>query len=140
MYRIYLRTRNGQISEKTNTTGRAAAEAAFAALVDRTDLDGHQLEALLTYNNRHLAFHRFDRLTESVEYCRHNLAKIQWPQRGGAREGAGVKASDGATNTRRVNITIDDESDAIAQRIGGGDRSLGIRLALKHASRSGYKA
>lgn len=52
---------------------------------------------------------------------------------GGARENCGVKAADGVKGVKRVNITIDPESDAIAQRIGEGDRSLGIRRALAMA-------
>jgi hypothetical protein len=58
---------------------------------------------------------------------------------GGAGRGQGARAEDGATNVRRVNITIDDAHDDIARQLGGGDRSLGIRRALAHASRSGYR-
>lgn len=51
-------------------------------------------------------------------------------QRGGARAGTGPKPADGAKDVKRVNITIDPKSDQIAQDIGDGDRSLGIRRAL----------
>ena len=50
--------------------------------------------------------------------------------RGGAGRGQGLKAADGATNLRRVNITIDAECDEIAKR-AGNDRSTGIREALR---------
>jgi hypothetical protein len=51
--------------------------------------------------------------------------------RGGSRSGAGRKASDGALYTYRVQVSIDSEADAIAKKIGNGDRSVGIRKALK---------
>lgn len=130
MYRAYIRTFKGEISEKTNTPDRAAAEAAFADLVSRSDLDGQKLAAALTYQNRQLAFHRFDRQPGDADYWRGRLDEIEWPQHGGARSGAGAKAADGASGMRRVNVTLDDASDEIAKRLGGGDRSLGIRRAL----------
>lgn len=130
MYRAYIRTFDGQVSEKTNTQDQAAAALAFADLVSRTELDGQKLAAALTYQNRQLAFHRFDRQPGDADYWRDRLGEIEWPQHGGARPGAGAKAGDGATGMRRVNITLDDVSDAIARRLGGGDRSLGIRRAL----------
>jgi len=49
---------------------------------------------------------------------------------GGAGRGQGARAADGVTGTYRVNITIDAAHDEIARQLGGGDRSLGIRLAL----------
>jgi hypothetical protein len=53
------------------------------------------------------------------------------PKRGGARTGSGPKPADGAKGMTRINITIDQEHDTIAKEIGEGDRSLGIRRALK---------
>lgn len=67
------------------------------------------------------------------------LAAARAGTSGGAGRGQGARAEDGATNMRRVNITIDAAHDDIARQLGGGDRSLGIRRALAHASRSGYK-
>lgn len=54
--------------------------------------------------------------------------------RGGPGRGQGVKAADGATGLKRVNISIDPESDAIAKR-AGPDRSSGIREALRFWAR-----
>lgn len=54
-------------------------------------------------------------------------------RQGGARANAGVKAADGATGLKRFNVTLDPASDEIAKRLGGGDRSLGLRLALQIA-------
>ncbi len=130
MYRAYLRTFDGKIVEKTNTQSQNVARAAFAALVERADLDGQKLAAALTYCNRQLAFHRFDRAHGDADYWRGQLDEVPWPEHGGQREGAGRVGADGVTGVRRVNITLDAESDAIAKRLGDGDRSLGIRRAL----------
>lgn len=53
------------------------------------------------------------------------------PGRGGAREGAGVRAADGVTGVQRYNVTLDAGSEVRARELGDGDRSLGIRRALK---------
>lgn len=79
-YRSYLRTFDGQVSDKTITPSRSAALAAFAELVNRHDLDGQKLAAALTCNNRQLAFHRFDRESGSADYWRDKLEEIQWPE------------------------------------------------------------
>lgn len=133
MYRVYLRTFNAQVTEKTSTPDRAAAQAAFVDLVERTELDGQKLAAVLSYQNRQLAFHRFDRAPGSADYWRDRIDEIEWPQRGGAREGAGAKTADGAAAVQRYNVTLDADSEARARHLGDGDRSLGIRRALKAA-------
>jgi len=79
-YRTYLRTFDGRVSEKTITPSRAAAAIAFAELVNRTDLDGQRLAAVLTCDNRQLAFHRFDREPGCADYWRDKLEEIQWPE------------------------------------------------------------
>jgi hypothetical protein len=123
MYRVYLRTFDQRIlpESKTNTTNPDAAAAAFAELVSRTDLDGQKLAAALTYNNRQLAFHRFDRPPGSVDYWRDKLDEIEWPAAGRPATGQ---------NGKRVNIYLTDESRAIAERLGNGNLSEGVRIAL----------
>jgi len=81
-YRVYLRNFQQQVypKAKTVTSSRAAAAAAFAELVNRTDLDGQPLAAALTFNNRQLAFHRFDREPGCADYWRDKLEEIQWPE------------------------------------------------------------
>lgn len=142
LFRVYLRTFDGQVSEKTITADQDAAAAAFDALLNRTDLDGQKMAAALTYENRQRAFHRFDRAMGDADYWRGRLDQIEWPlgplkRRGGAREGAGAKAADGVSGVQRYNVTLDADSEALARLIGGGDRSLGIRRALAHARDSG---
>lgn len=123
-FRTYIRTFDGQVSEKTVTADQAAAAAAFAALVERTDLNGQKLAAALTYNNRQLAFHRFDRNPGDADYWRDKLDEIEWPTSRG--RGAPAKLDDG----RRVNVFLDKTSLDIAAQAGAGNVSEGIRAAL----------
>lgn len=125
-YRAYLRTFDGQISEKTITKDRDAAAEAFTALVGRTDLDGQKLAAALTYNNSQLAFHRFDRAPGDADYWRDKLDDIEWPT---VTSGRPVELDGG----KRVNVYLDAESLAAASAIGAGNVSEGIRRALKAA-------
>lgn len=79
-YRVYLRTFDGQVAEKTITPSRAAALVAFTELVSRTELDGQRIAAAITCNNRQVAFHRFDREPGCADYWRDKLEEIQWPE------------------------------------------------------------
>lgn len=84
IYRIYLRDPQQRVSDKTNTGDRAVALAAFTSLVNRTDLDGTPLLAVLNFNGRPVAHHDF-RLRQDgspndpAKYWRGNLDVIQWP-------------------------------------------------------------
>ena len=51
---------------------------------------------------------------------------------GGPGRGQGVKAVDGATGLKRVNVSLDDATIAAAKVLGDGEVSLGIRRALSH--------
>lgn len=59
MYRIYLRDPQQRVSEKTITGDRAAALAAFANLVNRPDLAGQFMLAVLNQGGRPVAHHDF---------------------------------------------------------------------------------
>jgi hypothetical protein len=53
-------------------------------------------------------------------------------KRGGPRDGAGAPIKDpGGEKTKRKNISILPSLEAKAERIGGGNASEGIRLALE---------
>lgn len=125
-YRAYLRTFDGQVSEKTLTTDPTAALAAFAALVTRTDLDGQKLAAALTHQNRQVAFHRFDRAPGDADYWRDRLDEIQMPATAGVGRPVEIDA-------RRVNVTLDDETIERAKALGGGNLSAGLREAVRRA-------
>lgn len=140
IYRVYLRDFNGNVPDytKTQTVNSAAATEAFAALVNRGDLDGQKLAAVLSYNNVQVAFHRFDRLPGQADYWRDRLDEIEWPTarpamgRGGARTGAGVKPdiTDGGP-INRITVTVDRLTHEILKRYGGGNFSKGIRRAAR---------
>jgi len=51
---------------------------------------------------------------------------------GGPGRGQGVKAADGATDLKRVNVSLDEASIAAAKALGDGEVSLGIRRALRN--------
>ncbi|AXV99232.1 hypothetical protein CJO80_27140 (plasmid) [Ralstonia solanacearum] len=122
MYRIYLRDQQQTVpGSQTSTSNPDAAREAFAALINRTDLDGQKLAAMLTYNNRHLACHRFDRSPDRQDYWRDKLDEIAWPTVGRPATGQ---------SGRRTNIYLSDDSRVIAERLGNGNVSEGIRIAL----------
>lgn len=125
-YRTYIRTFDGKVSDKTITPDTAAADEAFSALVNRTDLDGQKLAAALTYKNRQVAFHRFDRRPGDENYWRDKLDEIPWPS---AQSGRPNEMEGG----KRVQVYLDAESLAIAKKLGKGNVSQAIRKALKQA-------
>jgi hypothetical protein len=59
-YRAYLRAPDQRVSDKTTTSDPQLALAAFGKLLDRTDLDGTPMLAVLNRNGDRVAHHRFD--------------------------------------------------------------------------------
>ncbi|WP_297500534.1 hypothetical protein [Ferrovum sp.] len=125
-YRAYLRGFDGQIIEKTIAADASAAMDAFSSLVNRTELDGQKLLAALTYRNRQIAYHRFDRQPGDADYWRDRLNEIQRAS-GPGQAGRPSKMEGG----KRVQVYLDTESIAVASRLGEGNISEGIRKALK---------
>src|SRR5574343_1870465 len=123
MYRVYLRTFDQRVlpESKTNTTNPAAAREAFAELVERTELDGQKLAAVLSYDNRQLAFHRFDREPGRADYWRDRLDEIEWP---------GIGRPVTLTGGRRVQVYLDAPSLEAAERLGCGNGSGGVIIGL----------
>lgn len=137
--RVYLRDFQGRcpLETKTNTPSATSAAQAFAALVNRADLDGQKWAAVLSYNNGQIAFHRFDRYPGQADYWRDRLAEIEWPAErpvmpGGAREGAGrvPETTDGG-QMERVTVTVDKTTRAILTPYSDGNLSVGIRRAAR---------
>lgn len=58
-YRIYLRSADQRVSDKTITGSADVALAAFRALTDRADLDGQRLLAVLNCDGKPVAHHDF---------------------------------------------------------------------------------
>lgn len=84
IYRVYLRDPHQRVSEKTNTSDRAAALSAFTTLVNRTDLDGQHLLAVLNYNGKPVAHHDFRLRPDGLplyadKHWRERTDQIQWP-------------------------------------------------------------
>lgn len=130
LYRVYLRQHDQTVLEdgSTRTRKREKAQEAFAALVGRTDLDGQPLIAILKYDERQLAFHRFDRPSTDNDHWRGRLDEIPWPARGGARPGAGNKLGD---ETETARVTLPTEIAEKLRELGGGRLSLGIIEAVR---------
>lgn len=142
MYRVYQRDFQGRVQPdtKTNTSNATAAAEAFAALVNRADLDGQKWAAVLSYNNGQLAFHRFDRHPGAADYWRDKLDKIEWPEErpivhGGAREGAGrtAQTTDGGPLERKT-VSVDATTVRLLTAYGDGEFSEGIRRAARAVS------
>lgn len=125
VFRCYLRAFDGRVdaATKTITGDHAAAASAYQELVGRSDLDGQKMAAVLSYNNKQLAFHRFDRAPGDADYWRDKLGDIPWPVGGGRPQEM--------TGGKRVNVYLDEESLAAASRLGDGNVSDGIRKALR---------
>ncbi len=131
MYRTYLRTHDGQASEKTNTPNQQAALDAFADLVNRAELDGQKLAAALTYQNRQLAFHRFDRNPGDADYWRGKLDQIELPVIGRPAE------LDGGRNR---NVYMSASTHMAASIAGNGNVSEGVRIMADFFSDAQVKA
>jgi hypothetical protein len=125
MFRVYLRTYDQQVMEKTNTNSQKAALEAFAELVGRTELDGQKLAAVLSYDRRQLAFHRFDRGPGDADYWRDRLDEIDLPK-GPVGKQAELEGG------KRVNVYLDAASLERAAALGNGNVSEGIRIALNN--------
>lgn len=60
-FRVYLRDAQQRVTDKTTTANPDAALVAFRALVERTDLDGQRLLAVLNRDGRPVAHHDFSK-------------------------------------------------------------------------------
>lgn len=70
-FRVYLkrRTKRGsEVFDRTTTASAAAAEAAYRELLGRTEFAGEEVAAVLSRDNRHLYYHRFDRAPGDEDY------------------------------------------------------------------------
>ena len=82
MYRIYLRDAQQYVypESKTNTHSRGVALAAFGELIDRADLVGHKLVAIISHSNRQLAAHRYDHPEGTAQDWRGRLSDVPHPE------------------------------------------------------------
>ena len=78
-YRIYIRDDNQRVTDKTVTESKAVALAAFGELVDRADLDGQKLLAVLNRDGKKIAHHNFQTGPDGADWWRGRLDQIAWP-------------------------------------------------------------
>jgi hypothetical protein len=128
-YRIYLRSPDQKVSDKTATGDPAAALAAFDALVNRCDLDGTPMLAVLNADGKPIAHHDF-RLRQ--DGSPHDPAKY-WRGRTGELDVGPGKAGRPTEmeGGKRVNVYLDEASLQRAAELGNGNVSEGIRIALQ---------
>lgn len=80
-FRIYLRAPDQSVTDKTVTGSPDAARAAFAELVERADLDGSDLLAVLNRDGRPVAHHRFDG-KDPAKWWRGRVGEIEFTRSG----------------------------------------------------------
>lgn len=124
-YRIYLQTTDGAKFEKTETGSRSIAEAVFRAFLERDELDGKLVSLHLVHMRTTLAVHRFDAAAGGADNWQGREDKIAWPE-GTGQVGRPAELEGGV----RKNVYLDAASTAKARKLGKGNFSLGIRIAL----------
>jgi hypothetical protein len=124
-YRIYLQIPNGSAFERTETGSRSIAESAFKAFLERDELKDKPVSLYLVYQRRTLAVHRFDAAQGTPDNWQGRVDEIAWPE-GQGQVGRPTELEGGA----RHNVYLDAVSIARARKLGKGNISEGIRIAL----------
>lgn len=124
-YRIYLQTQDGSKFERTETGSRAIAATAFEELVNRDDLEKTPVSVYLVHQRTTLATHRFDAPDGAENNWKGAFDQIPWPA-GTGQVGRPAELDGGG----RRNVYLDASSVARALKLGKGNLSEGIRIAL----------
>lgn len=124
-YRIYLQIPNGSAFERTETGSRSIAESVFRAFLERDELENKEVSLHLVYQRTPLAVHHFDAKPGTANNWQGRVDQIAWPQ-GGGKVGRPTELDGGA----RQNVYLDAVSIARARKLGKGNISEGIRIAL----------
>jgi hypothetical protein len=124
-YRIYLLTADGGKFEKSETGSRSIAQAVFKAFLERDELDGKPVSLHLVHMRTTLAVHRFDVAAGGAENWQGREDEIPWPE-GTGQVGRPAELEGGM----RKNVYLDAASIAKARKLGKGNFSLGLRIAL----------
>ena len=125
-YRISLCTLTDQVMEEIMVNSRAEAINQFSALINNSNLYQSKRVAVLSHNSHQLAFHRFDRALGDEDFWDGRLNEIPWPT---GRTGRPAEMEGG----KRVNVYLSAEAIALAEELGNGNVSAGIRRALERA-------
>jgi hypothetical protein len=124
-YRIYLQIPNGSAFERTETGSRSIAESIFSAFLERDELDNKEVSLHLVYQRTTLAVHHFDAAPGTTNNWKGRVDEIAWPQ-GHGQAGRPTELEGGG----RRNVYLDAVSVARARKLGKGNISEGIRIAL----------
>lgn len=124
-YRIYLQIPNGSAFERTETGSRSIAESVFRAFLERDELNAKEVSLHLVYQRATLAVHRFDAAPGMTNNWQGRVDEIPWPEVQG-QVGRPTELEGGA----RRNVYLDAVSIARAKKLGKGNISEGIRIAL----------
>lgn len=124
-YRIYLQIPNGSAFERTETGSRSIAGSVFKAFLERDEWDKTEVSVHLLYQRTVLAIHRFDASPGTLENWQGRVHEIVWPE-GQGQVGRPTELEGGA----RHNVYLDTASIARARKLGKGNISEGIRIAL----------
>lgn len=124
-YRIYLQIPNGSAFERTETGSRAIAQSVFQSFLERDELDRKEISVYLVYQRTTLAVHRFDAGKGTANNWQGRVDEIPWPE-GHGQAGRPTELENGS----RRNVYLDAVSIARAKKLGKGNISEGIRIAL----------
>jgi hypothetical protein len=124
-YRIYLQIPNGSAFERTETGSRSIAESVFQAFLERDELDKKEVSVHLVYQRTTLAVHRFNAVQGSPDNWQRRVDDIAWPDGHGQ-----VGRPPELEGSARHNAYLDTVSIARAKKLGKGNISEGIRIAL----------
>ena len=124
-YRIYLQIPNGSAFERAETGSRSIAESVFRAFLERDELDNKDVSLHLVYQRTTLAVHRFDAAPGTTNNWKGRVDEIAWPE-GHGQVGRPTELEGGG----RRNVYLDAVSIARARKLGKGNISEGIRIAL----------
>lgn len=133
MYRAYIRDEKQSVRDKTTTANKEVAIAAFSALVDRTDLDGKKLCAVLNRDGQPIAYHRFDVDAGDTNYWRGRIDDLPMEDPTATRK-VGRPAT---VSGDRTNVMMPQRHRDIALRAGTDpddsepNLSRGVRTALE---------
>jgi hypothetical protein len=123
MYATYLRAPDQAITDRTLTSDRATALRAFGALLDRTELDGTKMRAVLNFQSIALAHHRFCVEPGNDDHWRGRIDQLPCPA-------ASLLRADSAGG-RSITVFLDNASLALAEKLGRGDAGEGLRRSMK---------
>jgi hypothetical protein len=124
-YRIYLETKDGNKFERTETASRWIAAAAFEAFLKRDELDRKPVSVHLIHLRTALAVHQFDAPEGAENNWLGRIDQIAWPA-GNGQVGRPAEMKGGG----RHNVYLDVASVTRAAKLGKGNVSEGIRIAL----------